>query len=355
MLSNVYSKSYLQSSPDMAALSQEILHIRLFPALESLVGGRRSIDILELNFALGMDFITTYLFGLANGSNFTQDETARRDYLYTFHSRNPYRFWSAELPEIVSLLRKCKVELIPKWVDNANRLLEESCLKMGRAAESLSKLSASVDPSAKPASTTPVVYNHLAQSISTPTRQVSQTAAPKHLQIASEVLDQLGAGFETTGISLTYCCYEISQRPKLQTSLRAELLSLSPPLHYPSREAVLPSPRSIDSLPVLHAILMETLRLHPAIPGPQPRVTPAIPTSLVGSPPLPAGVRVSANAYCLHRNDAVFPDANTWQPERWLTGSKAKKDEMMRWFWAFGSGGRMCIGSNFAMQGIYPC
>lgn len=27
--------------------------------------------------------------------------------------------------------------------------------------------------------------------------------------------------------------------------------------------------------------------------------------------------------------------------------------EMLRWFWAFGSGGRMCIGSNLAMQGEF--
>ena len=26
---------------------------------------------------------------------------------------------------------------------------------------------------------------------------------------------------------------------------------------------------------------------------------------------------------------------------------------MKRWFWTFSSGGRMCIGSNFALQGMY--
>jgi unspecific monooxygenase len=25
---------------------------------------------------------------------------------------------------------------------------------------------------------------------------------------------------------------------------------------------------------------------------------------------------------------------------------------MRRWFWAFGSGGRMCVGSNLALQGM---
>lgn len=28
------------------------------------------------------------------------------------------------------------------------------------------------------------------------------------------------------------------------------------------------------------------------------------------------------------------------------------KEEMKKWFWAFGNGGRMCLGSNFAIQGM---
>ncbi|KAL9036907.1 MAG: hypothetical protein Q9214_005932 [Letrouitia sp. 1 TL-2023] len=95
---------------------------------------------------------------------------------------------------------------------------------------------------------------------------------------------------------------------------------------------------------------METLRLHSPIPGPQPRITPSNFTSLVNSPPLPPGIRVSSQAYTLHRNSRVFPSPLTWNPSRWLDASEAHKTEMGRWFWAFGSGGRMCVGSNFAMQ-----
>lgn len=38
-----------------------------------------------------------------------------------------------------------------------------------------------------------------------------------------------------------------------------------------------------------------------------------------------------------------------WRPERWLEVTQDERDEMMRWFWAFGSGGRMCIGNNLAV------
>ena len=101
---------------------------------------------------------------------------------------------------------------------------------------------------------------------------------------------------------------------------------------------------------------METLRLHAAIPGNQPRITP--PSAVLGSQDhaLPAGIRVQAQAWSLHRNPTVFPSPETWDPARWLESHYETPEayqehlkEMTRWFWAFGSGGRMCVGSNLAM------
>lgn len=63
--------------------------------------------------------------------------------------------------------------------------------------------------------------------------------------------------------------------------------------------------------PVLHAIVMETLRLHAAMPGGQPRVTPA--NAKLGPPDaeihgLPADVHVVSYAHSLHRNPDIFPE-----------------------------------------------
>jgi hypothetical protein len=52
----------------------------------------------------------------------------------------------------------------------------------------------------------------------------------------------------------------------------------------------------------------------------------------------------------LHRNGAVFADPEAWEPSRWLRAADDPQlREMNRWFWAFGSGGRMCVGSNLAL------
>ena len=80
---------------------------------------------------------------------------------------------------------------------------------------------------------------------------------------------------------------------------------------------------------------------------------------LVGGHEIPAGTRASAQAWSLHRNPDAFPRPEEWLPERWIDGEAAQagllgSEKKERWFWAFGSGGRMCIGSNFAMLGRSP-
>lgn len=356
MVSNVYSKSHLQSSPDLHKLSQILLFDRFLPILAAAASEQLPIDILELNFAATMDSMNAYIFGLSNGTDFLRDVDSRQHFLRRWHYRAPHKFWPQELPGITSLLAKIGIRMVPRSVDTANQEVEDWCLRMCKLAEKSSEEVATKRPPEETAYTPPVVYKQLSQSMTTASRKSStsdSSSQGQDLFVASEILDQNIAGFETSGITLTYLYHELSQRPLLQSSLRTELLSLSPPVIHPSTSHALPSPRSIDALPLLHAILMETLRLHGAIPGPQPRVTPSTPTSLAGSKPLPGGVRVSAQPYSLHRNAEVFPDPESWIPERWLEADKERKDEMMRWFWAFGSGGRMCIGSNFAMQGTY--
>jgi len=101
---------------------------------------------------------------------------------------------------------------------------------------------------------------------------------------------------------------------------------------------------------------METLRLHSPIPGIEPRISPNIAGGSTLGPytNIPGGVRVSSMPYTLHRNTTVFPDPETFNPLRWLPShtSEDQLKEMHRWFWAFGSGGRMCIGSHLALQEI---
>jgi cytochrome P450 len=53
--------------------------------------------------------------------------------------------------------------------------------------------------------------------------------------------------------------------------------------------------------------------------------------------------------YTLHRNPDVFKEPDTFIPERWLNDDP----ELKRWWWAFSSGGRMCIGEQLPINPPY--
>ncbi|KAL6714076.1 hypothetical protein ACLMJK_008570 [Lecanora helva] len=360
MISHIYSKSYVQSSSELHTISQLMIFGRLLPLLDKASKDGRALDVFEINFSAAIEFILAFIFGIQHATNFVQDEVARRDFYPVYKHSRPQRFWYGELPGIVSFLAKLGIHTAPKEQKAANAEIEKWTLSKCEAAKiSMTEKPSPLEPSYT--ETYPIVYGQMSTSL-----QASELKSPSQdLHTASEILDHIIAGNETSGIALTYLMYELSIHPQIQEQLHSELLTLSPSLSWePSTQLSqekkppadtaeappLPSPRSIDALPLLDATIMETLRLHAPIPGPQPRTTPSNPTSIANSPPLPPGVRISSQAYTLHRNPEVFPLPETWDPYRWLHASGLQKAEMHRWFWAFGSGGRMCVGSHFALQ-----
>ena len=84
-------------------------------------------------------------------------------------------------------------------------------------------------------------------------------------------------------------------------------------------------------------------RLHPAVGMSLPRVVPDDGFSVQGRWLPPKSV-VGANPWVLHRDSQVFgEDVDSFKPERWL---KEDVGDLHRFFFAFGSGARMCLGRN---------
>lgn len=338
MVSNVYSKTYLHSSKDLQIVSERLIFDRCLPVIQNVVGNGGEMDVLDFTQGVGMDFTSAYLFGLSNSTDFINNARYRHHWLKEFKT------FTVKLPQ-----------------DRAGGEIEKWCFSMCEAAEAVIHSEKTAE---NPSATQPVVYAQLTQSLGEPSQPDAPRLKNSMATTASEMLDHLIAGHETSGITLTYLMHELSQHPYLQNRLRGELLTLSPPIIFPAGNdtastnlnSFLPSPRPIDDLPLLNNILQETLRLFAAAPAQQPRVTPYSPTgtAIDGYSNIPGGVRISANPYSLHRNAAVFPEPEKWIPERW-DAEVEKRQEMKRWFWAFSSGGRMCLGNHFALQGVSLC
>lgn len=353
MLSNIYAKSTLQSSEAMSLISTILLNGRLDPRLEAVAQSGKPVEVYDIFSAITMDTVAGYVFGLENGSDFIRHPEHAANFLRDYKARQIHTFWPQELPNFTDFMKRIGLLgcIVPSWVAKANQDIEAWILSMcDKAERSLAAVESGKKPSISSVADYPTVYAQLRQSLvkeatkSDKDISTDQIVQSHRLEMASEMLDHVLAGFDTSSITLTWLTWELSRTSNhpWQKRLREEIASVKD-----KHDA-----KTIDSLPVLHACLMETLRLHAAIPGNQPRVTPQFATlgpleSQVTN--LPPNIRVQSQAWSLHRNPVVFPCPDSWQPERWLDADETQLKEMGKWFWAFGSGGRMCVGSNLAV------
>ncbi|KAB2571466.1 putative cytochrome P450 [Lasiodiplodia theobromae] len=350
LFSGLYSKSHITTSSLVQEVTRVVLFDRLLPLLKRHSQGKEALNVTDLNYAYSMDSFVNWQFGLQAGCNLIQNEQERNMYLDGFFAREHHSFAATELPGLTSFLAWFGIHLIPKSVDMGTHEIEEWNLAMCDKAEKPLRNGSAGKFSTKPET----IFAQALKTMGSAAQasggsKISEPYANRN-EIACEMFSASSAAHETSGNTLTYVYWELSRRPHLQTKLRQELLALDPPLELQSKDAAnMPSTKSLLALPLLNAIIMETLRLYPAVPGPQPRVTPHPRNSLGGFDNIPAGVVVQCYAYALHRNQDVFPEPEMWKPERWLDASQAELTAMRRWFWAFGSGPSMCIGSNFAL------
>ncbi|KAK3675881.1 hypothetical protein LTR78_004073 [Recurvomyces mirabilis] len=362
MISNIYAKTTLQNSQPLNVISKTLLDDRLIPRLGDMAKDGKSVEFYWIFAAVAMDFVSAYVFGLGQSTNYVQAPIEGDKFFQDYKARQRYQFWPQDMPRLTSFLGKVGLQslIIPAWVNRANRDIEALILRMCDKAEKVVQNCECQNEKLEEGSW-PNVYaqlrNALLKEASTKAdlealSSVEGMVQKQRLTVASEMLDHTLAGFDTSSITLTFLAWELS-RPEnniWQARLRDEIANLDD-----KHDA-----KAIDTLPILQAILMESLRLHAAIPGNQPRITPA--NATLGASPdtifsqLPPGVRVQSQAWSLHRHPSVFPKPEHWDPSRWLPESYPSQDafeaaqkEMLRWFWAFGSGGRMCVGSNLAM------
>lgn len=105
----------------------------------------------------------------------------------------------------------------------------------------------------------------------------------------------------------------------------------------------------IENLTYLHAIIKETLRLHPPTQLSPPRE--AITECHVAGYHVPAGTQLYLNLYKIQRDPRVWSDPMEFRPERFVENHKeidvrGQSFELI----PFGSGRRVCVGTTFSLR-----
>ena len=143
------------------------------------------------------------------------------------------------------------------------------------------------------------------------------------------------AGHETTANAVTWTLYLLAEQPELQDRAAAEAVAALSA----GADAALP-----ERLPLLRAIVEESLRLYP----PAPRFDrEAVADDRLGEHEVRRGDLASVWPWLLHRHQKLWDDPDAFDATRF---SAERRKAMHRFqYIPFGGGPRTCVGARFAM------
>jgi cytochrome P450 len=142
------------------------------------------------------------------------------------------------------------------------------------------------------------------------------------VELRDELVTLLLAGHETTATAAAWAF---------------ELLLRNPPTLARLQEEV----DRGESEDYLDAVIKETLRVRPVVPGVVRKLTQ--PFEINGYE-LPTGTRLAPNIYLTHRRADIYPEPDRFRPERFLENPA----DTYSWI-PFGGGIRRCLGASFAL------
>ncbi|KAF5393559.1 hypothetical protein D9757_000251 [Collybiopsis confluens] len=170
---------------------------------------------------------------------------------------------------------------------------------------------------------------------------------PSRKSLKDEAFALVGAGTETTSVACTVGTFYFLKNKGIRQKILLELEEAWPDKDRPISYVVL------ENLPYLTAFIRETLRFAPGIIHPLPRRTGGT-TTTIGNWEVPPGTTVEMGVLFMHLNPDVFPDPQTFKPERWLTaGDSGDINEMLENLSPFSRGPRICLGLNLAWCELY--
>lgn len=154
-------------------------------------------------------------------------------------------------------------------------------------------------------------------------------------QLIDEIKILFVAGYETTANALTFTLYLLANHPDVQQKVWEEIAKIE------SQEGE--TVDKLQKMTYINAVLNESMRLYPpAWIVDRQNVT----DDTITSYHIKKGTLIGISLYELHRNPKYWNNPDEFNPERFLD---EEKKHSMQYFYPFGAGPRMCIGTGFAV------
>ncbi len=154
--------------------------------------------------------------------------------------------------------------------------------------------------------------------------------------IRDNILTFIGVGHETTALTLTWTFYLLAKHPEIEGKILAEVehVAGSNPL----------KPEQVSELSYTRQVVQESMRVFPPVAMIVRQSTRDL---YIGCERVNAGDNVFTPIYAIHHHQDLWPDPETFNPERFTADAVKSRD---RWsYLPFGAGPRICIGMGFAL------
>ncbi|KAB8220459.1 cytochrome P450 [Aspergillus novoparasiticus] len=159
--------------------------------------------------------------------------------------------------------------------------------------------------------------------------------------LSQEVFTVMVAGGETTARNLATITFHLLNNPDKLEKLREELNRLDPD----GTASIV----EYEAMPYLTSVMLEGLRITNAVATRLQRSSPDQPMRYKDWI-IPPRVPVGMTSLFVHHNEDIFPDSQSFIPERWMDPVQRKRLEM--YLVAFSKGSRQCIGIPLAKAEI---
>jgi cytochrome P450 len=169
------------------------------------------------------------------------------------------------------------------------------------------------------------------------TRDEETGAGLSDVELRDQVLTFIGAGHETTAVALAWTVYLLSQHPEAEHHLRAEVAEVL--------NGRTPTVADLPRLAYTRRVIEESLRLYPPVFGVLRDVKD---DDAIGGFHIPGRSMVILSPYVTHRHPDVWPDPETFDPDR-FTPERSAGRPRFAWY-PFLGGPHQCIGQEFAMM-----
>uniref|UniRef100_A0A672T027 Sterol 26-hydroxylase, mitochondrial-like n=1 Tax=Sinocyclocheilus grahami TaxID=75366 RepID=A0A672T027_SINGR len=153
-----------------------------------------------------------------------------------------------------------------------------------------------------------------------------------------------GQQIYTTSNTLSWTLYHLARDAEVQNRLYNEIASVCPNKELPTAE-------HLTRMPYMKAVIKETLRIYPVVPG-NGRLT-VDSEVIVDNYWFPKKTQFHLCHYAVSHDESNFPEPECFVPDRWLRDNPSRSQHHPYSSVPFGVGVRACVGKRVAELEMY--